>query len=82
MKKSAQLKVHASATQEAEITLNIEQRIAWLSERIKLTESDKSYIEFQLKELAAETASKVVSSFMRTSKHTIYLKTPKTNTNI
>ena len=81
MKKTEQLKLHASATQEDEITLNIEQRIAWLSERIELTESDKSYIGLQLKDLAAETVSKVVSSFTRTSKHSTHLKTPKRNTN-
>jgi hypothetical protein len=41
-----------------ELDINLTQRIEWLSERINLTEMDKDYIMFQMKDLVNELITK------------------------
>lgn len=41
-----------------DLDINLTQRIEWLSERISLTEIDKEYILFQMKDLVYEIITK------------------------
>lgn len=42
-----------------EININLKQRIGWLSERIILSEQDRDYIKFQMKDLVYEVVKQV-----------------------